>query len=128
MIRRRPRSTLFPYTTLFRSRFGAVLPEAERLAPRPLHLPREEYPHADERDEGQPRHQQRDEPGHVVLLWARGDRHALAVEPLDQAGIVRRVGLEAAAVGEGAVNFGALDQNVAYATLIDLVQELREGD
>src|SRR5258708_27846836 len=28
MIRRPPRSTLFPYTTLFRSPFGAVLPLA----------------------------------------------------------------------------------------------------
>src|SRR5687767_15999777 len=27
MIRRPPRSTLFPYTTLFRSHFGAVVPD-----------------------------------------------------------------------------------------------------
>ena len=107
---------------------GAALAEAERLAARSLHLPRQEYPHADQRDERQPRDQERHEPRHVVLLRARGDRHALAVEPLDQAGIVRRIGLEAAAVGEGAVDFRSLDQNVAHAALIDLVQQLREGN
>src|SRR5262249_2366590 len=65
---------------------------------------------------------------HVVVVRAGGDRHAFAVEPLDQAGIVRRVGLEAAAVGEGAVNFRALDQNVANATLIHFIQQLRKGN
>ena len=90
-------------------KFRARLAEAERLAARALHLPRQENPHADQRDERQPRDQQRDEPRHVVLLRARGDRHALGVELLHQAGIVRRVGLEAGAVGEGAVNFRPLD-------------------
>src|SRR6266496_5437229 len=32
MIRRPPRSTLFPYTTLFRSRSGRLLPKGERAA------------------------------------------------------------------------------------------------
>ena len=107
---------------------GAALAEAERLAAGSLHLPRQEYPHADQRDERQPRDQERHEPRHVVLLRPRGDRHALAVEPLDQAGIVRRVGLEAAAVGEGAVNFRSLDHHVAHAALVDLVQQLGEGN
>ncbi len=40
----------------------------------------------------------------------RGDLDALAVEALHQRRIVRRIGLEAAAVGEGAVNFRPLDQ------------------
>src|SRR5258708_27361191 len=31
MIRRPPRSTLFPYTTLFRSKHGSCLPSPERL-------------------------------------------------------------------------------------------------
>ncbi len=112
----------------FGQKLGPALAEAERLAARALHLPGQEYPHADERDEWQPRHQERHEPRHVVLLRTSGDRHALAVEPLDQARVVRRIGLEAAAVGEGAVDFGTLDQDVAYATLIDLVEELREGN
>jgi hypothetical protein len=112
----------------FGQELGAALAEAERLAARPLHLAREENPHPDERDEGKPGDQKRHEPRHVVLLRTGGDRHALAIEPLDQAGIVRRVGLEAAAVGEGAVNFRPLDQNVAHATLIDFIQQLREGN
>src|SRR3712207_7899875 len=36
MIRRPPRSTLFPYTTLFRSRCGAEEPGAARPQRRPL--------------------------------------------------------------------------------------------
>ena len=103
-------------------KLGARLAEAERLAAGALHLPRQENPDADQRDERQPRDQQRHEPRHVVLLRPRGDRDALAVQPLDQAGIVRRVGLEAAAVREGAVDLGALDQNVAHAALVDLVR------
>src|SRR3712207_8268657 len=35
MIRRPPRSTLFPYTTLFRSGYGDLLGEARRSAGRP---------------------------------------------------------------------------------------------
>src|SRR5258708_29669634 len=37
MIRRPPRSTLFPYTTLFRSRHGNVLHAVERRQQRTLH-------------------------------------------------------------------------------------------
>src|SRR2546421_6391657 len=44
MIRRPPRSTLFPYTTLFRS----TLPERSR-APRDPALPRRPLPHCDVR-------------------------------------------------------------------------------
>jgi hypothetical protein len=65
----------------------------------------------------------RHEPLHVVLLRAKCDGDALVIEPLDQAGITRRgrVSLETAAVAEGAVDFGALNQNVAHAILIDLI-------
>ena len=104
------------------------LAEAERLAAGALHLPGQENPHADQRDERQPRQQQRHEPRHVVLLGARGDRDALAVEALDQGRIRRGIGLEAAAVGEVAVDFRALDQDVANAALLHLVEELRERD
>ena len=93
------------------------LAEAERLAAGALHLPRQENPHADQRDERQPRDQERDEPRHVLGLRPRRDRDALAVEPLDQRRIVRRIGLEGAAVGEGAVDVRALDQHVADAAL-----------
>jgi hypothetical protein len=37
-------------------------------------------------------------------------------------------GLERRAVGEGAVDLRTLDDDVAHAALIDLGQELREGD
>ena len=106
----------------------ARLAEAERLAAGALHLPRQEYPHADQRDERQPREQQRHEPRHVVLLGARGDRDALAVEALDQRRIVGGIGLEAAAVGEVAVDLRPLDQDVAHAALLHLVEELGERD
>ena len=106
----------------------ARLAEAERLAARPLHLARQENPHADQRDERQPREQQRHEPGHVLLLRPRRDRDALLVEALDQRRIVGRIGLEAAAVRVGAVNFRPLDHDVAHASLVDLVEQLRERD
>ena len=109
-------------------KLGAALAEAERLAAGALHLPRQENPHADQRDEGQPRHQQRHEPRHAVALRPRGDRHALAVEALHQRRIARRVGLEAAAVGEGAVDVRPLDQDVADLAGVDLAQKLRERD
>ncbi len=112
----------------FGQQLGAALSETERLAARSLHLSRQKYPHADQGDERQPRDQERHEPGHVVLLRAGGDRHALAVEALDQAGVIRRIGLEAAPVGEGAVDFRSLDQNVAHAALINLGQQLGEGN
>ena len=66
--------------------------------------------------------------GTSFCCGARGDRDALAVEALDQRRIVRGIGLEAAAVGEGAVDLRPLDQDVAHAALLDLVEELRERD
>ena len=68
---------------------GARLAEAHRLAGAALHLARQENPHADQRDEGQPRDEQRHEPGHIVALRTRGDGDALAIEALDQRRVVR---------------------------------------
>src|SRR2546426_3862882 len=42
MIRRPPRSTLFPYTTLFRSLAGCVRAHGERQGARRLPVPRDE--------------------------------------------------------------------------------------
>ena len=56
-----------------REKLGTAFAEAKRLTTRPLHLAREENPHPDQRDEGEPRDQQRHEPRHVVLLRAGGD-------------------------------------------------------
>ena len=109
-------------------KLGAALAEAERLAARTLHLPGEKDPHPDESNEGQPRHQKRDKPGHVVLLRPGGNGDALAIEPLHQVGVIRSVGLKAAAVGERAVDFRPLDQDIAHPALIDLTEKLREGD
>src|SRR5581483_1862151 len=105
--------------------FRARLAEAERLAAGALHLPRQEDPDADQRDEGQPGDEQRHEPWHVVRWRPRGDGDALGIELLHQAGVARRIGRETGAVGEGAVDFRALDDDVAYAALVDLRQELR---
>src|SRR2546426_2822345 len=45
MIRRPPRSTLFPYTTLFRSLSGHAVPPRRPLAPERTRLPPEAGPH-----------------------------------------------------------------------------------
>src|SRR5882757_2294328 len=110
-----------PATSSKVTRPCASVKSLARLLPKPSALPlaAQENPHADQRDEGQPRHQQRHEPRHAVALRARGDRHALAVEALDQARIVRRVGRKGAAVGEGAVNIRPLDQHVAHLAAVD---------
>ena len=108
--------------------FRARLAEAERLAARALHLARQENPNTDQRNERQPRHEQRDEPRNVVGRWPRGDRDALRIKFLHQAGIVRRVGLEAGAVREGAVDVRTLDHDVTDAALVDFRQQLRERD
>ena len=63
----------------------ARLAEAERFAAGALHLSRQENPHADQRDEGQPGDQQRHEPGHILGLRPRRNRDALVVEALNQA-------------------------------------------
>src|SRR5256885_12457409 len=44
MIRRPPRSTLFPYTTLFRSRAGRLVPVSEPTAGAAADLPRQRPP------------------------------------------------------------------------------------
>ncbi len=75
-------------------KLGLRLAEAHRLAGAALHLARQENPHADQRDERQPRHQKRHEPRHLLLRRARGDGDALAVEALHQRRIVRRIGVE----------------------------------
>jgi hypothetical protein len=104
------------------------LAEAERLAARPLHLAGEEDPHPDQGDEGKPGDEQRHEPGHVVLRRSRRDGDLLAVEALHQAGVVGRIGVEAAAVGVGAMDFLALDDDVADLAGINVIEQLRERD
>ena len=107
----------------FGQHLGARLAEAHRLAGAALHLSRQEDPHADQRDERQPGHQQRDEPRHVVAGRLGGDLHLAVVRLRDQRRIIRRIGLEARAVGEGAVNFRPLDHDVAHMVGVDLGQQ-----
>ena len=108
--------------------FGARFAKAHRLAGAALHLARQEHPHADQRDERQPGDQQRHEPRHIVAGRLRGDRDLAVIEPRHQRRIVRRIGLEARAVGEGAVNLRPLDHHVADVVGVDLGQKLRERD
>src|SRR6202034_3244694 len=112
----------------FGQHLGARLAKTHRLAGAALHLARQENPHADQRNEGQPRHQQRDEPRHVVTRRLRGDRDLAVIQARHQRRIVRRIGLEARAIGEGAVNFRALDHDVAHMIGVDLGQKLGKGD
>ena len=109
-------------------KLGAALAEAERLAAGALHLARQENPHADQRDKRQPRNQERNEPGHILGLRTRGDIDVLVVEALHQRRIARRVGLEGLAVIVGAVDFRALNDDLAHTALIDLVKQSREGN
>ena len=62
------------------------------------------------------------------MLRARRDGNALTVEALDQGWVSGGVGLEAAPVREGAVNFRTLDQDVAHAALVDFIEQLGERD
>ncbi len=104
----------------------ARLAEAERLAARPLHLAGQHDPNHDQHNEGEPRHQERDEPRHVVRQRTRGDGHALGGEARDQRGVAGRIGLEtAAAVVERAVDVRTLNQDIAHLVGINLGEQLR---
>ena len=78
------------------------LAEAHGPAAAGLHLAHEEDPHGDEQQHGEPRHEHAEQRRHVVLGRLGGDLHALLVQPVDEAGIVRRIGLEVAAVSNNA--------------------------
>src|SRR2546426_8954548 len=82
MIRRPPRSTLFPYTTLFRSQHHAVLGLVEAVDRAHRHARRIRAVHAGHRDRFLGAHYAVidghhaaavDAPRHFVLLLARGD-------------------------------------------------------
>ncbi len=112
----------------FGQHFRARLAKAHRLAGAALHLPRQEDPHADQRDEGQPGDEQRHEPRHVVAGRLCGDRDLAVIEALDQRRVARGIGLEARAIGEGAVNLRPLDHDVTDVVLVDFAEQLGERD
>src|SRR2546422_10298859 len=85
MIRRPPRSTLFPYTTLFRSRGGDAPgdePEAGPLQAVPAHggVPRPAREARGKRDAGRPYHPAPGEPADRPEGERQGDRR-LALPP-----------------------------------------------
>ena len=105
------------------------LAEAERLAAGALHLPHEEDPHGEDQEHREPGDDHADQ--RLAALGHRlgGDRDAAALEPLDQLGILRRVGLEgAAAVGVDAGDLLAGDDDVVDPVLVDVGEELRIGN
>ena len=108
--------------------FRLRLAEAHGFAARPLHLAGKKDPHAEEGDERQAVDQKRDEPAIAVRRGLGRNRHVLLVEGLHQSRIVRRIGREGAIVGEMTGDLVAGDRHLANMALIDLVQELAEGD
>ena len=104
------------------------LAEAHGPAAAGLHLAHEEDPHGDEEQHREPGHEHAEQRRHVVLRRLGGDLHALLMQLVDQAGIVRRIGLEVAPIIEVAGDLIAGDGHVLDAAALDLGQELREAD
>ena len=107
---------------------GLGLAEAHGAPAARLHLAHEENPHRDQQQHGEPRHQHAEQRRHVVLRRLGGDLHALLVQLVDQVRIVRRIGLEIAAVGEMAGDGVAGDGHILDVAALDLGQQLREAD
>jgi hypothetical protein len=112
----------------FGEQLGLRLAEAHGLAAGALHLPRQENPDADEGDERQAVDEQRHKPVVAVGLRTRGDGDVLLVERLDQRRVVGRIGREGAIVGVMAADVVPGDGHFPDAALIDVRQQLAEGD
>ena len=104
------------------------LAEAHGASAARLHLAHEEDPHADEQQHREPGDQHAEQRRHVVLGRLGGDLDALLVQPVDQVGIVRRIGLKVAAVGEMPGDGVAGDGHVLDVASLDLREELRVAD
>ena len=111
-----------------RQQARARLAEAHRLAAARLHLAHHEYPNADEEQQREPRNQDADDAEAALLDRHGGNLHIVGAECLDQLGVVRRVGVEGAAVGVVAGDRVALDRHVLDLPGFDLCQELRERE
>ena len=113
---------------LFGQQAGAGFAEAHGAAAAALHLAHEEHPDADQqqhREPGQHVMQQRID----VAFFRLGDHlHALIGQAADQRRVFWGVGLERAAIAEGAGDGAALDDDAADAAAIDLADEVRIGD
>ena len=104
------------------------LAKAHSFAARPLHLPRQENPDAEEGYERQAVDQQRDDPIIAIRRGFRRDLHVLLVEGLHQSRIIRRISRESAAIVEMPGNLITGDRHFADVALIDLVEKLAEAD
>jgi hypothetical protein len=104
------------------------LAEAHGPAAAGLHLAHEEDPHGDKEQHREPGHEHAEQRRHVVLRRLGGDLHALLVQLVDEAGIVRRVGLEAAPVVEMAADLATGDGHILDAAALDLGEKLREAN
>ncbi len=104
------------------------LAEAHGLAAGALHLPRQEDPHAENRDERQPVDEQRQKPVIAVGRRLRRNRDVLFVETLHQRRIIRRIGRERAIIRKMAGDLIAGDGHFAHMARVDLGQQLAEAD
>src|SRR5208337_1786974 len=98
------------------------------FAPGPLHLPRQKDPNPDDGDQRQPVDEQRHQPIGAFRRRLGRDGHILFIEALDQRRVVWGIGRKGPVVGEMAGDLIARDRNLADMALINLVQELAEGD
>ena len=107
---------------------GPRFAEAERLAARALHLPRQEDPHADERNDRQTVDQQGQQPAIAVRRRPGVDRHAVLDQLLHERGVVRRIGREGLVVLQMPRNLVADDRHIANLARLDVAEELAEAD
>ena len=108
--------------------FSFRLAETHGLAGPALHLPGHVDPQAEEQEDGQDARNDRQEPIGAVGRRLGGDHHVLLEQRLDQRGVVRRVGLERAAVLHVAVDLRPRDRNIANVARLGVGEELAEGN
>ena len=111
----------------FVEKLGFRFTETHRLASTALHLARQENPCRKQHDHRQPIHEQSKEPGHGFILRLRGEIHALLRELLHECRIIRRIGLERAAIRQGSVNLRTRNLNRGDPARINILQELAVG-
>ena len=107
---------------------GAALAEAHGPAAARLHLAHEEHPNADQEQHREPGQQVLEQRVDLVLLRPGLHPHALVGQLGDEVRVLGRVGLEGAAVGEGAGHAPALDHHLAHMAGPDLGQEIAVGE
>jgi hypothetical protein len=97
--------------------------------PKPIALPaRHVDPQAQEQQHRQHAGNDGQQPV-VAVRWRLGrDHHVLLVQHLDEAGVVRRIGLEGPSVLHVAGNLGARDRDVANVAGVSVGQQLAERD